>query len=161
MVVWRQSHLHVTPSFSKQEQQKWLCGCKRTIEMKLCRLISLSIKQEKISQVPSSSETKPFSFRPTKNYYRTEARYKAVQQGPRDHNVDLSATQDMDGPSHLFYSKHLLPFKLIKCHFVSLCFLLWETCHRSCTKVILLWWIKAYNTDFAPYSCLFNEFLDC
>ena len=160
MVVWRQSHLHVTPSFSKQQQQKWLCGCKRTIEMKLCRLISLSIKQEKISQVPSSSETKPFSFRPTKNYYRTEARYKAVQQGPRDHNCGpfCNSRHGWPLPSVL---QQTLPFKLIKCHFVSLCFLLWETCHRSCTKVILLWQIKEYNTDFAPYSCLFNEFLDC
>lgn len=123
MVVWRQSHLHVTPSFSKQQQQKWLCGCKRTIEMKLCRLISLSIKQEKISQVPSSSETKPFSFRPTKNYYRTEARYKAVQQGPRDHNCGPFCNSRHGWPLPSVLQQTLASFQADK---MSFCFIVFS-----------------------------------
>lgn len=60
----------------------------------------------------------------------------------------------MDGPSLPIYIKHLLPSKLEKNrHFVSLCFPLWETWHRSCcTKVVLLLWIKEYNTDIFAFS---------
>lgn len=82
-----------------------------------------------------------------------------------DNNTDLFATQDTDGPSLPFYIKHLLPFKLIKCHFIPLCFLLWETCHRSCTKVILLLWIKEYNTNscslFLPFQWVFELLIFC